>query len=241
MSVVCTYPTLTAALHRALNLKKFRLIGACAPIQGCIKLQTVTGCPWFYPAVRLSQRLDSLTCAYRRQDEISFQYHIEELRRSQILRDKFSLLDRGTVASYLYQAIGLRTSACGFGELLRDLETHAETMHVRGLNYQTEMVAKIMNYIETNYMKDIAINTIAEMYHITPNYLSRIFHEKSGRRFVDYLTEVRIMNAKRLLTTEPGLSVQDIALKVGYYSSRYFSKIFIRETGMRPSQYRKTE
>ena len=90
-------------------------------------------------------------------------------------------------------------------------------------------------------MKDIAINTIAEMYHITPNYLSRIFHEKSGRRFVDYLTEVRIMNAKRLLTTEPGLSVQDIALKVGYYSSRYFSKIFIRETGMRPSQYRKTE
>ncbi len=241
MSIVCTYPTLTAALHRALNLKKFRLIGACAPIQGCIKLQTVTGCPWFYPAVRLSQRLDSLTCAYRRQDEISFQYHIEELRRSQILRDKFSLLDRGTVASYLYQAIGLRTSACGFGELLRDLETHAETMHVRGLNYQAEMVAKIMNYIETNYMKDIAINTIAEMYHITPNYLSRIFREKSGRRFVDYLTEVRIMNAKRLLTTEPGLSVQDIALKVGYYSSRYFSKIFIRETGMRPSQYRKTE
>lgn len=240
MSVVCTYPSLEAALHRALNLKKFRLIGACAPIQGCVKLQTVTRCPWFYPAVRLSQSLDYLTCAYRRQDEISFQYHIEELRKRRILRDRFSLLDRSSIASYLYQAMGLQTSACGFGELLRDLETHAETMHVRGLNYQAELVAKIMNYIETNYMKDIAINTIAEMYHITPNYLSRIFHEKSGKRFVDYLTEVRIMNAKRLLTTEPGLSVQDIALKVGYYSSRYFSKIFIRETGMRPSQYRKS-
>ncbi|MCP1111438.1 response regulator [Ohessyouella blattaphilus] len=238
-SICCTYSTLARGLNRALNLKKFRLVGICAPLNDCVKLQIITKCSWFRAAVILAQSLDNLMGAYQREEELYFQHIVKELQKKSDIKKNYDLLDKSSISSYLYHSIGVKIIATTFEELLISLEECARNIHIPGIIYQEEMVVKIMRYIEVNYMKDIAINTIAQMYNITPNYLSKIFHEKSGKRFVDYLTEVRITNAKRLLITNPGLSVQEVAQKVGYYSGRYFSKIFSRETGVLPSQFRK--
>ena len=88
-------------------------------------------------------------------------------------------------------------------------------------------------------MEDIGINTISAIYGLTPNYLSKIFHQKEGLRFIDYLTLVRINHAKRLLTASPVLSVNEIAEQVGYRGARHFSKVFQKLTGQTPSDYRK--
>lgn len=104
---------------------------------------------------------------------------------------------------------------------------------------ETDIVKQIKEDIRKNYMKDISISQFAEKYGLTANYLSTLFHHKAGCRFVEYLAEVRITNAKKFLLKNTSASVKDIALMVGYNSARHFSALFQKQTGMTPSAYRK--
>lgn len=115
----------------------------------------------------------------------------------------------------------------------------SESMYGNVEGADLDIVGKVKSYIEKYYMNDIGIGQIAESFDITPNYLSSIFHQRAGCKFVDYLTEVRISNAKRLLVQNQTASVKDIAVMVGYSSSRYFATIFQKITGVKPSAYRK--
>ncbi len=93
-------------------------------------------------------------------------------------------------------------------------------------------------YIEKNYDSQITLSIIAEKIHINSSYLSNIFKENTGMNYSAYLTSVRIEKAKELLQ-KLDFNISQIANKVGYTSSRYFSKTFEQETGMRPSEYRR--
>nr|WP_275983826.1 helix-turn-helix transcriptional regulator [Paenibacillus hamazuiensis] len=87
-------------------------------------------------------------------------------------------------------------------------------------------------------MEDIGIGQIAGELNVTPNYLSSLFHKKTGCTFVKYLTRLRMYKAKELLA-ETGLQVQQVAEKVGYYSSRHFTKLFKDTNGVYPSDFKK--
>lgn len=102
-----------------------------------------------------------------------------------------------------------------------------------------DVIEQTKEYIQKYYMNDISISKIAEQFKLTANYLSTIFHERTGRRFVDYLSATRVEAAKKLLIQNASASVQDIALMVGYSSARHFSSLFQKQTGMTPSVYRK--
>lgn len=115
----------------------------------------------------------------------------------------------------------------------------SESMYENIGNTEGDVIAQVKSYVESYYMNDIGIGQIAELFDITPNYLSTIFHQKAGCKFVDYLTKIRISNAKRLLIQNKTASVKDIAVMVGYNSSRYFATLFQKMTGMKPSAYRK--
>ena len=109
-----------------------------------------------------------------------------------------------------------------------------------GLNRKdSDVIDQVKEYIQKYYMNDIGIGQIAEHFHLTANYLSTIFHQRTGRRFIDFLTETRIEAAKKLLLQNSSASVQDIALMVGYNSARHFSSLFQKQTGMTPSAFRK--
>jgi AraC-like DNA-binding protein len=71
----------------------------------------------------------------------------------------------------------------------------------------------------------------------TPSYLSNLFHRKTGTTFVKYLIKLRILKAKELLSVT-NLPVQQVAERVGYYSTRYFTKLFVEAVGIYPSEYR---
>ena len=88
-------------------------------------------------------------------------------------------------------------------------------------------------------MYGIGISQIAEQFGLSANYLSTIFKRKTGERFIDYLTRIRIEAAKKLLIQNASASVQDIALMTGYTSSRHFSTLFQKYTGKTPTVYRK--
>lgn len=95
------------------------------------------------------------------------------------------------------------------------------------------------NYIEEHYAEEVTLQIIADLAHINSAYLSNIFKKATGVNYQTYLTEVRIEKAKRLLC-DLDMNLTQIANAVGYNSTRYFSKMFEQETGMKPSEYRRT-
>lgn len=74
---------------------------------------------------------------------------------------------------------------------------------------------------------------------ISPSYLSRIFSEVDGKRFTQYLSDLRIEQAKRLLADESKL-VRDVGQEVGFLTVQNFMRVFKSKTGVTPSEYRST-
>ncbi|MBS4196899.1 response regulator transcription factor [Lederbergia citri] len=125
--------------------------------------------------------------------------------------------------------------------LLSYLKTSGEKL--LSLNHKEEdrsqwIVDEVINHVNKNFMKDIGIGQLARELHVTPNYLSTLFHRKTGITFTKYLTKIRISKAKELLT-DPHIKVQQVAKNVGYYSTRHFTRVFTELTGCYPSEYHK--
>lgn len=99
------------------------------------------------------------------------------------------------------------------------------------------VIGKVLRYIDENYSEDITLKKLSEVAFVHPVYLSKLFKEKVGMNFIDYLTKVRIKNAERLLENL-SLRIYDISDLVGYDSPKHFSKVFRESTGMTPKEYR---
>ncbi|MCR5031842.1 MAG: response regulator [Lachnospiraceae bacterium] len=93
-------------------------------------------------------------------------------------------------------------------------------------------------YIETHYSEDLSVSDLAERFFMSPNYFSTMFKKRTGVPAVAYLKKVRMDRAKKELE-ESDRSVAEIAELVGYNDSQYFFKLFKRETGVTPQQYRR--
>ena len=108
----------------------------------------------------------------------------------------------------------------------------------RGRNYSPR-IRKVLEYIEENYMFCISTEDIAEVAGVHVGHLHRIFPDETGMRIGEYLTHLRIEKAKSLLmhTDIPNSS---IATRIGISSQQYFCRMFKKETGMSPQEYRKS-
>jgi YesN/AraC family two-component response regulator len=95
-----------------------------------------------------------------------------------------------------------------------------------------------LNYIERNAEKGPTLEETAEGIHVSPCYLSRLFKKKCGVNFVAYLTNRRMELAKELLHGSK-LSINAICQELSYNDLNYFCKIFKKETGTSPAQYRR--
>ncbi len=102
-----------------------------------------------------------------------------------------------------------------------------------------DVIAQIRSFIDCSYGNSaLSLDYICRMYNYHPNYISRRFHEATGSSFSEYLEFCRISHARSLLL-ETELPVHDIAMGVGYHNAMYFSKVFRKNTGASPSEYRK--
>jgi two-component system response regulator YesN len=101
-------------------------------------------------------------------------------------------------------------------------------------------LVKALGYIRENFGAGIQLGDAAEHARISASHLSRLFAEHLKSNFIDYLTDLRIGEAERLLK-EGKLNVKEIAAAAGYQDPNYFSKTFKKITGVLPTQYlRKT-
>lgn len=101
----------------------------------------------------------------------------------------------------------------------------------------SDVVGTVKQYIAEHYKEDIDRNDIAAVAYITPNYLSKRFHMEVGMSLREYINQLRIEEAKRLLLTTNS-SVSDIAGEVGFDNISYFSTVFRKLCGMSPMDWR---
>ena len=99
------------------------------------------------------------------------------------------------------------------------------------------LVAKVQGYLNNNFSNNISLHSIAELFHTNASYLSQKFKEIIGCSFKSYLTNLRITQAKYLLSATT-LPVSQIAQSCGYNDQSNFMHRFKIETGMTPLTYR---
>jgi len=100
----------------------------------------------------------------------------------------------------------------------------------------SQPVARAMAYIRENYGKQVSLELAADSVGLSPNRLSRLLVEESGRGFSDLLIEFRIEKAKEFLR-EPGASIKQVSVACGYPDPNYFSRLFKKVTGSTPSSF----
>lgn len=93
------------------------------------------------------------------------------------------------------------------------------------------------NFCYNNFTKSISLTDVAKYVNVSPNYLSYIFKHKFGMNFTRYINILKVTYACRLLSTTK-LSISEIALKCGFASIRTFNRVFQKEVGATPLQYR---
>ncbi|MCR5723583.1 MAG: response regulator [Treponema sp.] len=108
--------------------------------------------------------------------------------------------------------------------------------HVQGR--YADVILRAKRYIEKHFASpDICLRSVAEAVALSPNHFSTVFSQDCGVTFIEYLTRVRIMQAKRLLCSTEMRSA-DIAYEVGFNDPHYFSFIFKKTEGMSPRDFR---
>lgn len=103
-----------------------------------------------------------------------------------------------------------------------------------------ELIATLVQVINCDYDKDLSISLLADQAGFNASYVSRLFKLETGKGFVQYLTEIRIQKAKDLLRSTR-MNVSEIAKKVGFWDERHFSRLFKRELGKTPIEFRNNE
>lgn len=101
-----------------------------------------------------------------------------------------------------------------------------------------ELINISINFIHTNFERDISLGDIAGFVFLSPSYFTRAFKEQTGMSPINYLLKVRIERAKELLE-DTGLKISDIALNVGFSNQQRFNEMFKKFTSHTPLQYRK--
>jgi two-component system response regulator YesN len=99
-------------------------------------------------------------------------------------------------------------------------------------------IQEAQRFIQENYFRGISQEEVAAYSNVSPAYLSKLFKSELGIGFNDYLTNVRLHEAEGLLANS-SMTVKEIALAVGYPDEKYFSRLFKKNTGIKPTEYRK--
>lgn len=100
-------------------------------------------------------------------------------------------------------------------------------------------LAKLIHYVDENYMHKITLSEFAEREGFSMSYLSHFVKETMNQSFQEYVTSVRVNAASKLMSTTNQRLI-DISVEAGFSDYRYFSNAFKKQFGMTPEQYRMT-
>lgn len=104
-------------------------------------------------------------------------------------------------------------------------------------NYST-LVRKVVDYINLNLINDLSVQNLADLFYVSPTYLTRIFKKEVNYSIVEYINKQKIRRST-LLLKDSNLPINQISQIVGINDFNYFSRLFKKHMNKTPSQYRK--
>lgn len=105
------------------------------------------------------------------------------------------------------------------------------------LTEKSELIRLVLDYIKTSKLSELNVNHIAEVFHYTPIYISKLFAAEMNIKLSEYLQDRKLILAKQMLS-DTFQGIGDIAQKIGYQSSQSFSRAFKKEFNISPQEYR---
>lgn len=111
-----------------------------------------------------------------------------------------------------------------------------ELYQLENHNFTSNRLTKVMHYLNSTYLRKVELNKVAEVANLHPSAFCRYFKEKSGKSLSEFVNDMRISYACRLII-EGKLSVSQICFESGFNNLSNFNRTFKRNTGFTPSQY----
>lgn len=103
-------------------------------------------------------------------------------------------------------------------------------------SYST-LIRKCLDYIDFHYNTELSLISLSKMFSVSESYLSTLFKKETGTTLTDCINSTRVRQALILLNTT-SLSVGEVAARCGFLDSNYFSRIFKKQLGLSPREYR---
>lgn len=151
------------------------------------------------------------------------------------------------VYSQLLELSSIHNGFMAFTRFLNILHTLSECEGLRVLSTtsyanvkmgeDSRRILKVKDYIDKNYMDEIKLKTLADIACMSEGAFSRFFRLRTGRTVSDYIIDIRLGNASRMLV-DTDEAVADISFQCGYNNLSNFNRVFKRKKGCSPTEFR---
>ncbi len=145
--------------------------------------------------------------------------------------------ERSDYLNVIMQTESVRELRSWFVDKFRECNAN---MRTKKNEHENSLVQRAQEYIRDNYQKDLSLDELSRELDISPYYFSKLFKEETGSNFVEYLTGLRMNRAKEMLKDDR-CSMKEICAQIGYSDPNYFSRIFKKNIGLTPTEYRERE
>lgn len=218
-------PAFNSARYKELCTELIDDITLCRTVEAKQHLQQLFAClrePCFHPFRFCEYLIELIHLIYDSVGEFR-ELCVDYSANQDVLK---SVVEKYTISQDLEKAFTDTVLEC-----IRELELNR-------FNRNIQYIEMSKKYIRDHYMEQISLKDVAQFVHLNHSYLSELFKSKTGKNFIDYLTEVRINEAKKLLS-DPTNKIYQISESVGYMDSASFTRAFKKQTGIAPVEYRK--
>jgi two-component system, response regulator YesN len=118
-------------------------------------------------------------------------------------------------------------------------EEKAEVIKTVTVDEHSHFIEEAIKYISENFREKLTLETVATKVFVNPKYFSHVFKKEIGIAFTDYIIQLRIQYACRLLETS-NYQAYRISLECGFSDPSYFNRVFCAKMNMTPQNYRKS-
>lgn len=184
------------------------------------------------------KNMDLMTCKYMAMDLL-----IACLKYPFLCRIKCEIQDRAYDFSFLQDGIRVISNAADAEEIVQYLAKGfsllAAQNHKDMEDRYHHIVEEIIHYVKKHYMENLTLDSIADQFHMSKTYVSRLLKRYANQSFLKILVDTRMEEACKMIL-EDKYKLYEIAEKVGYNDFSYFIQSFKKKYGVTPNGYRQT-